>query len=151
MTDVSRDAGAGRGRAWWSTLLVVVVLHAAGLGILAAWTGRYFDRLDERCPWYDDEGTMAAPRSLQGRLVCGDSGVSGTFWLAVMGSMAVLLLVALALWLCRRTPLAVVAVLLAALVPVGLAEVSLRLEDSCSKAQWRQYGAEGCEQDREVR
>ncbi|TNM48214.1 hypothetical protein FHP29_02705 [Nocardioides albidus] len=129
----------------------MVLLHAAGLGILAAWIARYFDRLDERCPWYDDEGTMAAPRSLQGRLVCGDSGVSEVYWLLVVGAVAALMLVALALWLVRRTAWAVVAVLLAALVPVGIAETSLRLEDTCSKAQWAAYGAEGCETNREAR
>ena len=73
-------------------MLAVVVLHAVGLGIMVAWEGRYFGRLDELCPWYDDEGTMAAPRSLQGRLVCGDSGVSGTYWLLVVGAVAVALL-----------------------------------------------------------
>ncbi|GAA4087275.1 hypothetical protein ACFFOS_20415 [Nocardioides kongjuensis] len=151
MRDISRDAGAGHGRTWWATVLTVVLLHGAGLAILAGWAGRYFDPLDERCPWYDDEGTMAAPRSLQGRVVCGDSGVSGTYWLVVVGVMAVALLAALAFWLCRRTTLAVVAVLLAGLVPAGLAEASLRLEDSCSAAQWKQYGKAGCEQDRELR
>lgn len=132
-------------------MLAVVVLHAVGLGIMVAWEGRYFGRLDELCPWYDDEGTMAAPRSLQGRLVCGDSGVSGTYWLLVVGAVAVALLAALALWLCRRTTLAVMAVLLAALVPAGLAETSLRLDGSCSKAQWKEYGDAGCQRDRELR
>ena len=132
-------------------MLAVVLLHAVALGVLIGWVATYFDRLDERCPWYDDEGTMAAPRSLQGRLVCGDSGVSETYWIVVTGVIAVGALAALSFWLVRRTPLAVVAVLLTALVPAGMAEVSLRLEDSCSKAQWKQYGKEGCEQDRERR
>jgi hypothetical protein len=151
MRDISRDAGAGRGRAWWSIVLAVVLLLGAGMGILAGWFARYFDPLYERCPGYDGEGTMAAPRSLQGRLVCGDSGVSEVYWLVVAGVVVVALLAVLAFWLRRRPALAVAAVLLAVVAPAALAEASLRLEDGCSKAQWQRYGKEGCEQDREMR
>ncbi len=132
-------------------MLVVAGLLAVGLVIVAAWMEHYFDRLDERCPWYDDEGTMAAPRSLQGRVVCDDSGVSDVLWFVVLGSVALLLLAALALWLCRHTVLTVVVVLLAVLVPVGIAETALRLDDTCSAAQWDTYGKEGCERNRELR
>lgn len=152
MTDVSRDAPTRPGRRrWWSILLAVALLVAAGLGIVAAWSAHYFDRLDQLCPWYASEGIMAAPRSAQGRVVCGAEGIGSDFWWAVLGSVGVPLALALVLWLCRRLVRALVALLLAAALPVVIAETSVRLEGSCSEAQWAAYGEDGCERDREQR
>ena len=129
----------------------MVLLAAAGMGIVAAWGEIYYDRLDQLCPWYDDEGTMAAPVSPQGRFVCDESSVGQGFLWILVGGVIALLLVTFALWLCRHLRLAVAALLVAALLPVGLAEVGLRLDGSCSKAQWATYGKDGCERDREMR
>lgn len=129
-----------------------MVLMAVWLGASAAWGALHWDRLSERCPGYDGEGTMAAPRSVQGRLVCGDDLVAGHFFVPILGAMGLLLVLALVLWARRRSfLLVVVVVVLAGLLPTVVSEVALRLEDGCSRAQWAKDGAEGCEQDREAR
>lgn len=131
---------------------MALLLAVAWLGAAAGWGARYWDRLSERCPGYDGEGTMAAPRSVQGRLLCGDDLVAGHFYGVVLGAMGLLLLLALVLWARRRSVVAVlVTVVVAGLVPTAVSEVALRLPDDCSGEQWDQFGAEGCEQDREMR
>lgn len=152
MREISRDGAGLRARPWWSTVLVALVLVAVWVGAGAAWGALHWDRLSERCPGYDGEGIMAAPRSVQGRLVCGDDLVAGHFYVLVLGATGLLLLLALVLWARRRSVVAVVVVVVVAgLLPTAASEVALRLADGCSQAQWARYGAEGCEQDREMR
>ncbi|WP_408897028.1 hypothetical protein ACJ5H2_19140 [Nocardioides sp. R1-1] len=136
-------------------MVAAIVLAAVWTGAAIAWAALYWDRLAEACPAYDGEGTMAAPRSLQARVVCGADGsdlVAPGFYLPLLAAMGVLVLVAVLLW-ARRRPLPVVALLCVGVIglPVVASEVALRLEDACSAEQWRRYGATGCEQDREAR
>ncbi|WP_203047868.1 hypothetical protein [Pimelobacter simplex] len=131
---------------------MALVLVAVWLGATGAWGALHWDRLSERCPGYDGEGIMAAPRSAQGRLLCGEDLVAGRFSVLVLGAMGLLLLLALVLWARRsRVVTVLVTVVVAGLAPTAVSEAALLLPDGCSREQWAQYGAEGCEQDREMR
>lgn len=125
---------------------------AATLGFmlvgLITWTLSYFMMWTE-CPGYDDEGTVAAPRSLQGRLMCTDDGVRGHYF--ALALMIILLVVALVVWL-RRRSVAITLILLAvmAVVPVPVAMAIYSLPDECTSDQWDRYGDEGCQTDLEM-
>lgn len=128
-----------------------VVLVAVGIGFigLITWTISYV-LMATTCPGYDDEGTIAAPKSLQGRVMCGDNGPAGQNW--ILAVMALLVVLALAVWLIRRaTAGAVLLLVVAAIIPIPMAIVMQSLPATCSSAQWDTYGEAGCQTDLEQR
>lgn len=148
MTDVSRDVA--RRRPWWAHVVVGLFVGVAALGVvLAVYTAMFIDA--EACPGYDDEGTMAAPVSPKGQLLCGDDLLSSGYVAVVLGLGVVLLVVALWQWWRRHVRWFLVAVVLAPLLPMGIGIASLALPEACTDQQWAKHGAEGCERDREAR
>ncbi|KRF19987.1 hypothetical protein ASG90_19875 [Nocardioides sp. Soil797] len=127
-------------------LLLLAALTAMFVGYLV-WVLSYF-MMWEDCPGYDDEGTVAAPTSLQGRLMCTDEGVRGHYF--ALALMILLLVLALVVWL-RRRSVAITLILLAVmcLVPVPVAMLLQSLPDECTSSQWDTYGDKGCETDLE--
>ncbi len=142
---MTRFAGHKRNLAA-GTLLVLAVVGVVTM-LALAWY-----RLSMRCPGYDDEGTILAPRSPQGRLVCSDGGLGEPRITLLVAAGAVLWLLALLLWPRNRRFTSLVPLLLLAVAsPALTAVVATRLPDACTKAQWQEYGAPGCERDLEMR
>lgn len=107
---------------------------------------------EQQCAGIDDEGTMAAPASLRGRLLCtgpdSDTGLLLVYWLPAV----LLLVLALVLWLrTRRVAWFAATLVLAAASPL-LAALAVNIAPaSCIVFQRQLHGAEGCERNRELR
>jgi hypothetical protein len=109
-------------------------------------------QLSMDCQGYDDEGTIRAPRSPQGRLVCSDGGLGEPRMTLLVAASVVLWVLALVLW--RRNHRFACLVPLLVLVVAGpalTAVVATRLPDACRKEQWQEYGNAGCERNLEMR
>jgi hypothetical protein len=136
---LARDVTAG-------TLLVLALVGAVGV-LAIAWY-----RLSVDCPGYDDEGTVRAPRSTQGLLVCSDGGLGEPRITVLVAAGVALWLLALVLWLrTRRFTWLVPLLVLVVASPALTAVVATRFPDACTKAQRQEYGRAGCERDLEMR
>ncbi len=127
------------------------LLTLAAVGIVTTLALAWY-RLSMHCPGYDDEGTILAPRSPQGRLICSDGGLGQPRITVLVAAGGVLWLLALVLWLRNHrftwlVPLLVVAVA----SPAFTAVAATRLPGACTNAQWQKYGKAGCERDLELR
>ena len=109
-------------------------------------------QLSMDCPGYDDEGTILAPRSAQGRLVCSDTGLGEPRITLLVAASVVLWLLAVVLWLRNHRFRCLIPLLVLVVAsPALTALVVTRLPDGCTKAQWKEYGNAGCERDLEMR
>lgn len=129
---------------------VALVLAVVGLGFaaLVSWVTSIF-LMWENCPGYDDEGIVAAPKSMQGRVMCNDTGLVGQYY--ILAVMVALVIVALVVWLRRRAvAVALILAVAAVVVPVPMAMGMLALPDTCTSAQWDRYGDDGCQKDLEL-
>lgn len=137
-------------RPWRHHAVATIGLVVAFLAAYAAWIA-FYSFFEASCVNYDSEGIALAPESWQGRVVCNDDGEQlafGWVWIPPF----VTLVVALVLWI-RRARVALVATLLflTPTMPLLTAGAVALLPADCTQAQWQEYGAHGCERDREAR
>ena len=141
-----------RSYAWPVHVLVIVGLVALWWGCGATLGATFWVSFDE-CPgYYGSEGTITAPGTLRGRIICGD-GDSASPWMLLWSLVPLMLLiVALLLWFVRTSLRVLVPVVVAAplIVLAPILPVS-QLPVECSQEQWRDLGPEGCERDLENR
>lgn len=130
--------------------LVVLSLATAAATAVAAWWAS--SDLAPGCPGYDDEGTIRAPASLAGRVVCSDGGTGEPRAWVLLVAAVLLWPVLEVVWLaaCRRLWV-VPAVVLVVASPLAVSAAVSALPADCTAAQRAAHGAAGCERDLELR